>query len=318
MNVLVTGSSGYIGSVLCELLYEQDHRVLGCDNNLLAPDPESVMRNLRISFDHDFVIHNILLYNVDVIFHLAATSTVGPDAEDPLRYLENNTAKTITFLHKLAEAGWKGHFVFASTAAVYQLQDVYGKHSKPLGEFSHTTSQDSIYGTSKMLCEKALYQAQKYGINVTTFRFFNVAGAYKHLGEEAEDTHLLSRLCSNVLSNTPTTVYGNDYLTTDGTCVRDYVHVVDICEAMIWAVEGEHFGTFNLGLGKGVSVKQMIEQFEMHTGQTVKYNSGPRRPGDAPYLIADPGLFMRQTGFSYKYSLRDIINSTWEHYKNGI
>lgn len=305
MNVLVTGACGYIGKVLCSMFIEQGHRVFACDNDLQAADPPNVIRRYRSSFDHDYIVREMQIYNIDTVVHLAATSTVGPDSTDPLLYHHNNTAKTIAFLHKLKEAGWNGHIVFASTAAVYDEYDrsVYETDNlKPI----------SVYGTTKLNCEKVLHHWEKK----TIFRFFNVAGAHNGFGEEQDDTHLLSRICHGVVNDQELVVFGDDYPTRDGTCIRDYVHVADICSAIIHAAEEEVYGTFNLGTDRGMTVKEMIEQFEMHTGHHVKWSVGPRRSGDQPYLVANPAWFMRKTGFQYKYAIRDIINSSWNHYGN--
>lgn len=307
MKVLVTGACGYIGSVLCSMLSEQGHKVFACDNNLDAPDPPNVVRRLRSSFEDDFIIHLVRVYDIDLIVHLAATSTVGPDSTDPLLYLSNNTAKTTIFLEKLKNAYWKGHFVFASTAAVYESCRV------PLKEHFNI-EPSSVYGFSKRLCEQIVNHANCYDIKTTTFRFFNVAGSYNGFGEEEGDTHLLSRICHSVANNEQLVVYGDDYPTRDGTCIRDYVHVGDVCAAIIWALEEEKEGTYNLGSEHGTTVTEMIEQFTMHTGRAVDYTVGPRRSGDVPSLIADPSLFCRMSGFQYKYSIRDIINSSWEQY----
>lgn len=310
MKAMITGSAGYIGSVLAERLKEQNITTVGCDYNLSVPYPyESVMHRYQCSFDEDIVVSAALM--CDVIVHLAATSTVGPDATNPLNYFDNNTAKTIKFLRTLKDLGWKGHFIFASTAAVYRAGN------NPVTEHSHLEPL-SAYGYSKLMCEQVLKSCDKHNIAVTSFRFFNVAGAYNGFGEESEDTHLISRICSSVFYDKELTVFGDAYPTRDGTCIRDYVHVVDICDAIIHAIDQEVYGTYNLGTTKGTSVKEIIEQFEMHTGQEVKWKVGPNRPGDQPFLVADSSKFETMSGFQYTYSLRDIINSSWEHFKNGI
>jgi UDP-glucose 4-epimerase len=312
MNVLITGSSGYIGSVLAKRMREVNIKLFGCDNNLSGLYPsDTFVRHFRISFDDPFVIHHILQYKIHVIVHLAATSTVGPDATNPLDYYENNTARTMAFVKRLKDAGWQGQLVFASTAAVY------GVSNEPVTEESRVEPLN-VYGQSKLMCEQVLNNCWRHGINVTSFRFFNVAGAYNGFGEEKEDTHLISRICSSVLSGQELTVFGDEYPTRDGTCVRDYVHVCDICDAIMFAINYEVHGTYNLGTKRGSSVKEIIEQFEMHTGQKVRWSVGPKRPGDQPFLVANPGKYERMSGFRYTYSLRDIINSSWEHFKNGI
>lgn len=312
MKVLITGSSGYIGSVLAERMRERGITLLGCDNNLAVKEPPNTfIRRLRSSFEEDFTVSTAIVYGIDVIVHLAATSTVGPDATNPLDYYENNTAKTITLVKKLKDRGWKGHLIFASTAAVYQAGETAVTEHSPL-------EPTCVYGNSKLLCEQVLKSCDRHNIKVTSFRFFNVAGAYNGFGEEHEDTHLLSKICRSVIDNQELTVFGTSYSTRDGTCIRDYVHVVDICDAIMHAIDHQVYGTYNLGTKKGTSVKEMIEQFEMHTGKEVKWKAGYARPGDQPYLVADSSKFERMSGFQYTYSLRDIINSSWEHFKNGI
>lgn len=308
MKVLITGSHGYIGSVLSSMFKERGDMVIGCDNDLDKDDPPNIFaRRLRSSFDEGFVISMVLLYKIDVIVHLAAASTIGPDSDDPLWYHYNNTARTISLLHKLHHAGWKGHIIFASTAAVYASSAV------PVHELD-IISPGSVYGRTKLDCEKVL----KHWDKTTVFRFFNVAGAHNGFGEEAEDTHLISKISTAALNRRPVCIYGGDYPTRDGTCVRDYVHVYDICSAIIFSAEQEVYGTYNLGTQTGFTVKEVIEQFNMHTGQNVEYTIGERRPGDEPFLVANPSWFERKTGFTYKYKLRDIINSSWEYFKNGI
>lgn len=310
MKVMITGSAGYIGSVLARRLKERGTSTVGCDYNLQVPHPyESVFFRYQCSFDEDIVASAGLM--CDAVVHLAATSTVGPDAINPLNYYDNNTARTIKFIKTLKELGWKGHFIFASTAAVYRPGE------DPVTEQS-PVEPTCVYGQSKLMCEQVLKSCERHGIKVTSFRFFNVAGAHDGFGEEAEDTHLISRICSSVINDEELTVYGDAYPTRDGTCVRDYVHVVDICDAILHAIDHEVYGTYNLGTTKGTSVKEIIEQFEMHTGQKVKWKVGPNRLGDQPFLVADSSKFERMSGFQYTYSLRDIINSSWEHFKNGI
>jgi UDP-glucose 4-epimerase len=303
MKVLVTGACGYIGKVLCSMLIEQGHRVFACDNDLHASDPPNVIRRYRCSFDDDYIIREMQIYNIDVVVHLAATSTIGPDATDPLLYHYNNTARTIAFLHKLKKFNWDGQIVFASTAAVYDYYD------RPVHEADRLIPS-SLYGRTKQECEKIF----QHWDNKTIFRFFNVAGAYNGFGEEQGDTHLLSKICHSIINDQELIVFGNDYPTRDNTCVRDYVHVADVCSAIILAAEEEVQGTYNLGTERGLTVKEMIDQFEMHTGQRVFWKFGARREGDQPYLVANPNWFIRKTGFQYKYTIRDIINSSWEHY----
>lgn len=309
-TVAVTGSHGFIGSILRKMLTEQGLDVLACDINLdhslWTKYTKSVYHG---SFDDDAYVDQIVRSDVSTIFHLAATSTVGPDAEDPMTYYWNNTARTITFLKKLIDSNWKGHIIFASTAAVYRLNGFL----EPKKE-TYFVEPASNYGRSKLQCERILDYCSLYGINVTSFRFFNVAGAYDEFGEEHQDTHLISRICVSAINNSPVTVYGDDYPTPDGTCIRDYVHVLDICRAQCFAAQNKIYGTYNLGSKQGTSVFEMIDMFNKQTGCGVTYETGQRRPGDVPYLVAEPTKFTLH-GFMYKYNIEDIIDSSWKHFK---
>lgn len=314
MKVAVTGSHGYIGSVLSKMLHERGDRVYGCD--IAAPGTANKSNYFTIqncSFDEPWYLQSIIDNDVRVIVHLAATSTVGPDATDPLSYFHNNAARTITFLKNLADSGWDGHFIFASTAAVYDVSD------QPCSEHDMCTALNN-YGMSKLLAEEAVDAGWVHGITPTIFRFFNVAGALDDVGEEHEDTHLLSRICQATIDRSPVRVYGTDYPTVDGTCVRDYVDVRDICRAIMYSIDEKIYGTYNLGTKHGTSVLQMINAFETYTDQYVIVEADLRRAGDSPFLVADPHRFT-EYGFEYKYQLKDIITSSWDYFKrlnNGI
>ena len=310
MNVAVTGSHGFIGSVLCRVLTEAGHDVYACDNKkFLGPDFRYFKTVVNCSFDDDYYIDMIHRHDIHIIYHLAATSTVGPDATDPWLYYSNNPARTTNLIKKLADRGWKGHIVFSSTAAVY------GDKDYPVRE-TNSTEPTNNYGFSKLMCEHILREGHKYGINVTILRYFNVAGAYDDLGEEVEDTHLLSRICTAACDGTDVTVFGTDYSTDDGTCVRDYIHVRDVCRAQLHAVDKKLYGTYNLGTNRGASVGEMINVFETYTGVNIQHKTGPRREGDPPFLVANGQKFV-DTGFEYKHSsLQEIVTSQWEHFKH--
>lgn len=311
-NVAVTGSHGYIGSVLRKMLTDSGVNVYACDNrwdlSLLPVDFNAYAKQvLAWSYDSDQFVSAVIANKIKTIYHLAGTSLVGPDAMDPLLYYWNNTARTTTLLKKLSDRGWRGHIIFSSTAAVY------GGSDQPLQE-TDIPAPNSVYGASKLFTEQILAHADKYGMKATTFRFFNVAGALGEMGEEHEDTHLVSRLCMAAIDNSTINVFGVDYPTHDGTCVRDYVDVRDICRAQIHAAENGVYGTYNLGTKTGTSVLEMIKIFNEETNNNVVWQQADRRAGDAPSLTADPTKFQR-TGFEYKYDVRDVITSSWEYFR---
>ena len=310
MNVLVTGSHGYIGSVLCKTLSEQGWQVYAVDNKEhLGGDFRYFRTVYNRSFDDDFIVNSVLANNIHTIFHLAASSLLGPSATDPLQYYWNNTAKTISFIRKLAKAGWKGRIIFSSTAAVYGDQVWPVTEKDMLIPCNH-------YGKSKLMCEQALDLAHMYGIKTTVFRYFNVAGAYGDVGQDSEEPHIITRICNTAYdSNIPLTVYGSDYTTRDGTCIRDYVHVRDICTAQIFAMDNQIDGTFNLGTNTGSTVKEIIYAFWSVNDIPISFSMGERREGDPAFLVANPNKFV-DMGFKYQYSsIMHIVCSAWKYFK---
>jgi UDP-glucose 4-epimerase len=312
MNVLVTGSHGYIGSVLCKTLTEAGHRVFACDTKQhLGGNFDYLYTVYHRSFDDDEVLDVIDYNQIDTIFHLAASSLLGPSATDPLLYYHNNTARTINLLNKLREREWKGHIIFSSTAAVY------GDQGSIVTENASILQPCNHYGHSKLMCEQAINVAHMYGIKTTTFRYFNVAGAYDDRGQDAGEPHIITRICNAVAGKAPLTVFGIDYKTKDGTCIRDYVHVRDVCRAQIHAMDNKVEGIYNLGTQDGTSVLEIINAFEDVNKVNVEFQSGMRRTGDPAYLVAAPWKFM-DTGFEYKHStIEEIVKSAWSYY-NGI
>lgn len=311
MNVLVTGSHGYIGSVLCKTLTEAGHTVFACDiKPYLGGDFEYLHTVYNRSFDDDAVLEAITNNKINTIFHLAASSLLGPSAIDPLTYYYNNTARTINLLNRLRNRNWKGHIIFSSTAAVYGDQGKRVREHDPLQPCNH-------YGHSKLMCEQAINVAHMYGIKTTTFRYFNVSGAYDDRGQSAGEPHIITRICNAAAGKAPLTVYGKDYVTTDGTCIRDYVHVRDVCRAQMHAMDNKVEGIYNLGTQDGSSVLNIINTFKDVNGVDFHYDVGPRRIGDPAYLVASPWKFM-DTGFEYEYSTtEEIVKSAWSYY-NGI
>ena len=167
------------------------------------------------------------------------------------------------------------------------------------------------------MCEQILDVAHLYNIDTTVFRYFNVAGAYDDVGQSVDQSHIVTRICNAAAGREPLIIYGDDYPTVDGTCIRDYIHVRDVCLAQIFAMTNKINGTFNLGSLQGTTVKQLISEFVVHNQVPVSFLVGKRRKGDPAFLVADPRKFIER-GFTYQYSQIDtIVKSAWRYY-NGF
>ncbi len=320
---IVTGSYGYIGSVLTKVLSESGYYVIGVDKDQRAPN-SWVLGKARTQYCDEFLCHDfvsdevmeVLNENPDAsVFHLAASSLLGPSAYVPLQYFENNTSKTLKLIQNLRPTN---RLIFASTAAVYAETDkVVTERSK--------ISPPNNYGLSKLWCEQmidASYQTSE--LRAASFRFFNVIGAYGDVGQLPDTPHIVNRLCDKALGNdTPFVIAGDDYDTRDGTCVRDYLHVIDVCRALIHA---DKYLTdkkpcslkFNLGTHTGTTVKEVVEIFNKICSK-VDYRIGVRRVGDPPFLVANPSKFIA-TGFEYQYKNTDLdkmIMDHWEYRRNA-
>lgn len=320
---IVTGSFGYIGSVLTKVLHESNYYVVGIDRN-----PEAgqcwTHNKTRTKYCDDFLcddfasekaLHILKEYPNATIFHLAADSLLGPSAYDPLSYYENNTAKTLKLIQNLKPTH---KFIFASTAAVYAETD------KVVTESSEIDPPNN-YGRSKLWCEQIIdscYEILK--LKAVSFRFFNVIGAYGNMGQLPNTPHIINKLCDKAIhKDSPFVITGDDYDTRDGTCVRDYLHVVDVCRALIHA---DNFLTdkdpcslkFNLGTKHGTTVKEIVDLF-VGLCAHVEYRVGERRIGDPAYLVANPNKFIKTTGFKYQHKSNNLdlmIKSHWSYRNN--
>ncbi len=314
MRVLVTGHRGYIGSVMVSMLQELGIFCIGVDNAPRNHVDLKLSHSLKCSVSDELVTQYVLEHDITHIFHFAASAAIADSVTNPALYYYNNLGETSKLLGNLHQAGWKGKFIFSSTAAVYGDRGTFVSEN-----------QEKIpcnpYGHSKLMCEQAIddicYPA---GIDCVIFRYFNVAGAYENnAGDHLDSERILAKICSAIYDKREFVINGDNYFTRDGTCVRDYVHVMDICRAHFHASEylEDKSGvfTFNLGSGEGFTNKEMVEAFQNYTGEDIKWSYGPRRPGDPGYLIADNTKFL-QTGFEYKHTdLEKIVTSAWDWYK---
>lgn len=317
MKILVTGSKGYIGSVLMKTLTLQGRIAYGVDNRSNKQESAAYGISYDYNINDPAVIGIILRNKIDTIFHLAASADVGESVTNPSLYYNNNIGNTSLFLSSLIERGWKGKIIFSSTAAVYK-------------ETNELVTEDSVidppnpYGRSKHACENFLQDIHKaHDIDIVVFRYFNVGGGWDDCGDHSDSTRILARLCNSVYNNEQFTLYGNDKNTYDGTCVRDYLHVRDVCDAHIHASEfldnnPGHY-TFNLGTSRGWSNLEIINAFKLFTGQKPNVVLGPGRPGDPDYLVSNAQKFVNLTGYRYEHSsLENVVNSAWTYYLNRM
>ena len=299
-TALVTGGSGYIGSHLAKKLKREGWEVIIID--LVAPTHKYYDTYLVYDLKSIKLFEKVLcLFEFDAVFHLAARIEVGLSKEQAIDFWLNNVGATINLLSAMKKSN-TNNIIFASSAAVYKPLK-YSLHE------NYETAKNSVYGSTKLACENAI---QDSGLNYINLRFFNVAGA-DHEGELKENhkvkTHLIPLLIKN---KDDFKVFGDDFDTDDGTCVRDYVHVDDVADACICAYnclesKTRVKGTFNIGSGKPSSVIDIIETFEDFTNTRIKYKIVERRDGDPDILVANISMAKRWLNWSPKYKLSDII-----------
>lgn len=317
MKVLVCGGAGYIGSHMVRTLQRAGVDVVVYDDlssghREAVPDVELVVGNLA---DTGMLHRTFDQHRFDAVLHFAAKSLVGESVSRPYHYYANNVAGSLNLLQVMAQAE-VGKIVFSSTAAVYGVPD-----DDVIFE-SSATRPINPYGASKLMVERMLADASAaYGLSSVVLRYFNAAGADPDggLGEAHEpETHLIPNVLRSVLGTGPELqVFGDDYPTPDGTCVRDYVHVSDLCaahlDALTYMGHTQGAAVFNLGSADGFSVKQVIEAAERVTGRAIPYTLRPRRAGDPPRLVASSAKARETLGWRPRYAELDTILATaWQ------
>jgi UDP-glucose 4-epimerase len=315
MNVFVTGGAGYIGSVCVEELLNAGHQVTVYDNltegHLSAVDTRAKFILGRPEQENN-LRDAVKAARPEAILHFAANALVGESMTNPGKYFRNNVGNGLVLLDAAIEAKVK-KFVFSSTCATYGPPD-----RVPMTE---DLPQRPInpYGESKLMFEKMLgWYHQIHGLEFVAFRYFNAAGASEKYGEHHRiETHLIPNVLAVPLGQaTQCEVYGTDYPTPDGTCIRDYIHIVDLAQAHILALAPGNQGFYNLGNGDGYSVRQVIEMCEKVTGKKIPTVDKPRRPGDPPKLVAAAEKAFRELGWKPKFpKLEDIVASAWNWHK---
>jgi UDP-glucose 4-epimerase len=319
-KVLVTGGAGYIGSITAHLLRRRGYNVIIVDD--LSRGHQHNVADLPFHKQNlaDTSALTALLAReaIDAVIHFAAYIAVGESTQKPELYFSNNVGGTLSLLTAMGETGVK-RLVFSSTAAVYGTPAVV-----PIPEDS-PFAPVSPYGESKVMVEKILSWVDQYrGLRSIALRYFNACGSDPEsgLGEEHDpETHLIPLLLRAVVTGSPINIYGDDYETQDGTCVRDYIHVTDLAEAHVVALEkllaGGPSNAFNVGTGAGHSVMEVLRAVEEVTGRTVPYEIAPRRAGDAPVLVANSDRLKRSLGWKPRFpDLTDIVTTAWQFEKN--
>jgi len=316
--ILIVGGAGYIGSHVARALRSSGYEVMIYD------DLSTGFRRLAQGFElvrgdiADAVALRPALARVDAVMHFAAHAHVGESVENPRKYFRNNVAAALNLLNSALDAGIR-RFVFSSSCAVYGMP-----LQMPIDE---RTPREPVnpYGASKLFFENALEAyGRAYGLRSVILRYFNAAGADES-GEIGElhnpETHLIPLVLAAASATGPDLqIYGSDYPTPDGTCIRDYIHVSDLADAHVRALQyletqsnepDSSALAINLGTGRGYSILEIVKAAEAATGRPIRLKMAPRRPGDPPILVADPATALRVLGWTAKRNLADIVSTAW-------
>ncbi len=320
MRVLVTGGAGYIGSVCVDELIRAGHEVVVFDN-LSEGHPAAIHSNARLIVgdlgDLEGLHRVFAEAKPQAVIHFAANALVGESMTNPGKYYRNNVGGGLNLLEAMATAGVR-KIVFSSTCAVYGIPDTL-----PITE-ELPFRPANVYGETKLTFERMLrWYRQIHGISFVAFRYFNAAGARGLFGEHHRiETHLIPNVLKVALGQAKQCeIFGGDYPTPDGTCVRDYIHVSDLATAHVSALNPEVSDCYNLGTGNGFSVREVIAACEKVTGAKIPSVLKPRRDGDPPSLVADPSKAKRDLGWQARFTrIEDIVQTAWDwhrQYPNG-
>jgi len=319
MNILVTGGAGYIGSIVIEELIRQGDAVVVFDNlyygHRAAVHPEAVFVEGDLA-DRAAVKSTFGTHDVEAVMHFASYTLVGESMEQPFKYIGDNVTNGLNLLQEAVAHGVR-RFILSSSANLF-----FDPERMPIDEDERIVP-GSPYGESKNILERMLHWLDRiYGFRYAALRYFNAAGASPS-GERGEDhdpeTHLIPRVLQVALGQRERiTIFGGDYPTRDGTCVRDYIHVIDLAQAHILALQAldESSRTYNLGNGRGFTNKEVIETCRRVTGHPIPAEVGPRRPGDPAVLVASSEKIRRELGWEPQYpDLRTIVEHAWEWHR---
>ncbi|MHB0876478.1 MAG: UDP-glucose 4-epimerase GalE [Anaerolineae bacterium] len=313
MKVLVAGGAGYIGGVVAAALLERGQQVVVLDD-LSSGHRDAVPQGAKLIqqdlSDLPALRRALERDHVDAVMHFAGNIQVGESMRLPMKYLGDNVRNSLNLLEAMVDVGVK-RIIFSSTAALFAPSD------RPIAEDSPIRPA-SPYGESKYAIERAMqWLDTTAGLRYASLRYFNAAGAWQGRGERHDpETHLIPLVLAVAAGRSEAVdLYGEDYPTPDGTCVRDYIHVLDLAEAHILALAALDCGSsvYNLGNGKGFSVREVIEVARRVTGHEIPVRSAPRRPGDAPWLVADSQKIRAELGWQPRITdLETIVASAWE------
>jgi UDP-glucose 4-epimerase len=315
MRIFVVGGAGYIGSVCAELLLDEGHDVFVFDN-LNEGHRRAVDVRARF-FEGDLADRNSIAVALreahpDAVMHFAANAIVGESMKNPSKYFRNNIGNGVNLLDAMIETG-VNRFVFSSTCATFGLPE-----RTPIDE---TAAQRPVnpYGESKLAFERILrWYDEIHGLRFVSLRYFNAAGASENFGEDhRHETHLIPNVLKVALGKKPhVEIFGSDYDTPDGTCIRDYIHILDLSRAHILALEAKQSAYYNLGTGGGASVREVVDCCRKITEKEIAVAERPRRPGDPSRLIAASEKIKRELGWQPKFpSLDSIIESAWKWHR---
>lgn len=316
MNVLVCGGAGYIGSNMTAMLAREGHNPVVFDN--LSKGHKGAIKEVPFVqgdlADFDLLIDTFKKYNIEAVMHFAAFIEVGESVSQPLRYYHNNLCNAHNLLSAMEKAGVK-KFVFSSTAAVFGIPETF-----PITE-ELEKAPINPYGDTKLAVEKMChFQSLTGNLNYAVLRYFNACGAgqFGTIGEDhSPESHLIPLIIQAAMGKRQDIkIFGTDYPTPDGTCVRDYIHIEDLCKAHLLALSKLDTETeliYNLGNGTGYSVREVIETVKKVSGKDFKVTEEGRRPGDPPVLTADASKARKELGWSTDFpDLESIIQSAWK------
>jgi len=317
MNILVVGGAGYIGSHMVKTLHDEGHQVMVLDDLSTGFEQAVLGGNLfKGGMENPGLLDELFSQSPpQAVMHFASFIQVGESVRDPAKYYQNNVAHTLVLLEAMRRhhVRW---FIFSSSAAIFGNPEY-----TPIDE-RHPIAPINPYGRSKWMVEQMLADYDRaYGIRSTCLRYFNASGAHPLgiLGERHNpETHLIPLILKTAAGERPQVdIYGQDYPTPDGTCVRDYIHVIDICQAHSLAlrrlIDTDTSTHYNLGNGTGFSVRQVIDTARLVTGRNIPVSVSDRRPGDPAVLVADSKLIRQELGWTPKYAdLETIIRHAWQ------